>query len=93
MNIHPIQGYNSLTKPKKIAAVAGVAVGVAAAATTAVAFSQGKKADVKGMEAIKKGYGIIFEALKKGAATFANTVASHLPKKGGEAAEKIAHQG
>ena len=87
--IHPIQAFNNLSKPKKAAVVAGAAVTAAAVATTAVAYAKGKQPDVKGLKAIKAGYGIIFEAAKNKAGAIKDAIVSHLPKKE-KAAEVIA---
>ena len=79
--IHPIQGFNNLSKPQKAAVVAGTAAGVAAVATTAVAFAKGKQPDVKGLNAIKAGYGILFNAAKARAGQIKKAIVAHLPKK------------
>ncbi len=79
--IHPVQGFNNLSKPKKAAVVAGAAVAAGAVATTAVAYAKGKQPDVKGLKAIKAGYGIIFNAAKAKAGAIKNAIVSHLPKK------------
>ena len=79
--IHPVQGFKNLSTPKKVAVVAGTAAGVAAVATTAVAYSKGKKADAKGLEALKKGYGMIFEAAKTKAGKALESVKSLFNKK------------
>lgn len=88
--IHPVQGFNNLSKPKKAAVVAGAAVAAGAVATTAVAFAKGKQPDVKGLKAIKAGYGIIFEAAKAKATNIKNLFFLIFPKKEGKAAEVVA---
>ena len=56
MNINPIQGFKNLTPNQKKAAIAGAIGTAAVAATTILAYTQGKTAEVKGFKAIGAGY-------------------------------------
>ena len=56
MNINPVQGFKNLTPNQKKAAIAGAIGTAAVAATTILAYTQGKTAEVKGFKAIGAGY-------------------------------------